>query len=375
MDYNLITCNIFLQRHLSHFIGEKMMSRPLYIFILMAVVLSACGGQTTPTATQPPATSTLPVPTITTAPGGPTAISTLADTPIAPTLPPTNEPSCTNEATFVTDVTVPDGTVFNPGTTYTKTWRIKNSGTCAWNSTYSIVFDSGEKSGAPDSTPLAYTAPGDTLDISLELTAPAKTGNVNSFFELHNPSGSPIRISGGSYLYASIYVDVSAGTTVASPAATQPSATAASGLSGGVPGDACPYTTDASKVADVISAINSYRTQNGLPALTVNSLLTQAAKTQAADMACNKLFGHTGSDGSSPTSRVAKTGYAASSVTENVYGSYPPLSGQGVVSWWATDQVDLRHNENLISTKYTEIGVAYSFYNNFGYYVVVFAAP
>ena len=344
-----------------------MMSRPLYIFILMAVVLSACGGQVTPTATQPPATSTLPVPTITTAPSGPTAVSTLVDTPIAPTLPPTNPPGCTNDASFVTDVTVPDGTIFNPGTTYTKTWRIKNSGTCAWNSSYSIVFDSGEKSGAPDSAPLAYTAPGDTLDISLELTAPTKVGNINTFFELHNPSGSPIPIDGGSYLYSSIYVNASSAGT----AAAQPGSTAIAAP----PGSACPYTTEPSKAADTISAINSYRSQNGLPALTVNSLLTQAAQAQAADMACNKLFGHAGSDGSSPTSRVAKTGYAASSVTENVYGSYPPLSGQGVVAWWATDQVDPRHNENLLSTKYTEIGVAYSFYNNFGYYVVVFAAP
>ncbi|MBI5965600.1 MAG: hypothetical protein HY863_19145 [Chloroflexi bacterium] len=353
------------------------MSRPLYIFILMALALSACGGQAAPT--QLPATAISinqtpsPVPTITTAPSGPTAISTLADTPIAPTLPPTNDPSCTNDATFVTDVTVPDGTVFNPGTTYTKTWRIKNSGTCAWNSTYSIVFSSGEKSGAPDSTPLAYTAPGGTLDISLELTAPVKTGNTNSFFELHNPSGSPIPISGGSYLYSSIYVNESAATTVANPAATQPSATAVSGSSGGVPDSACPYTTDASKAADVISAINSYRAQNGLPAYNVNSLLNQAAQTHAADMACNNLFYHTGSDGSNPVSRVANSGYLASSVTENVYGSYPPLSGQGVVAWWATDQLDLRHNQNLLSTKYTDIGVAYTFYNNYGYYVVDFA--
>jgi uncharacterized protein YkwD len=45
------------------------------------------------------------------------------------------------------------------------------------------------------------------------------------------------------------------------------------------------------------------------------------------------------------------------------------------VSWWAADQIDPRHNENLISTEYVEIGVGYSFFNNYGYYVVDFAKP
>ena len=76
-----------------------------------------------------------------------------------------------------------------------------------------------------------------------------------------------------------------------------------------------------------------------------------------------------------PETRVAAAGYSASGVAENVYGSFPPLTGQGVISWWATDQTDIRHNQNLLTTKYTEIGVAYAFFNNFGYYVIVFATP
>jgi uncharacterized protein YkwD len=72
---------------------------------------------------------------------------------------------------------------------------------------------------------------------------------------------------------------------------------------------------------------------------------------------------------------VEATGYGASGVTENVYGSYPPLDGQGVVAWWATDRTDPRHNANLLTSKYSEIGVGYAFYENFGYSVVAFAAP
>ena len=53
-------------------------------------------------------------------------------------------------AQFIADVTVPDGTNFAPGTAFKKTWRLKNIGTCAWNSTdVSLIFDSGEKMGAP----------------------------------------------------------------------------------------------------------------------------------------------------------------------------------------------------------------------------------
>ena len=125
----------------------------------------------------------------------------------------------------------------------------------------------------------------------------------------------------------------------------------------------------------MVAALTAYRATVNLAALPVNEQLSQAAQSHANDIACNKLFVHTGSDGSTPATRVAATGYAASDVTENVYGSYPPLDGQGVVSWWANDQADPRHNQNLLTTKYTEIGVGYAFFNNFGYYVIVFAVP
>jgi uncharacterized protein YkwD len=92
-------------------------------------------------------------------------------------------------------------------------------------------------------------------------------------------------------------------------------------------------------------------------------------------MACNSLFVHSGSDGSTPQTRVAAQGYSASSVSENVYGSNPPLDGPGVINWWRTDRTDPTHNQNLLSTTYTEIGVGYSFFNDFGYYVLVFASP
>ena len=120
------------------------------------------------------------------------------------------------------------------------------------------------------------------------------------------------------------------------------------GNEGGSSTAACAYTTDAAKVTETVNALNAYRAQNGLPAYTVNEMLTKAAIRQANDMSCNKLFAHNGSDGSTPTTRIAASRYNASSATENVYGSYPPLSGQGAIDWWKNDKTDIRHNQNLV---------------------------
>src|SRR6187455_1853414 len=68
-------------------------------------------------------------------------------------------------AQFVSDVTVPDGTIFQPGATFTKTWRLKNIGTCTWTTAYSMVFDSGEKMGSTVSVNFqASVPPGGTID-------------------------------------------------------------------------------------------------------------------------------------------------------------------------------------------------------------------
>jgi len=84
---------------------------------------------------------------------------------------------------------------------------------------------------------------------------------------------------------------------------------------------------------------------------------------------------HTGTDGSTAQSRVGDTGYVARSVSENVNGNYPPLSGQDAINWWINDQGDPRHGQNLVSTTFTEIGVGYAFFDNYGFYALVFAQP
>jgi hypothetical protein len=93
-------------------------------------------------------------------------------------------------AQFVADVTVSDGTVFAPGTAFKKTWRLKNTGTCTWTTAYSLVYSSGEKFAGPTAVTLpANVAPGATVDVTVDLTAPAAAGKYRGNWQLANASG------------------------------------------------------------------------------------------------------------------------------------------------------------------------------------------
>jgi uncharacterized protein YkwD len=347
------------------------------VTLLMALLLSACGGGQAPEETAAPASTEPQAPTATepvnqipvTGTTEETQISdTATDVSPTPTPPrPPNEPGCTNSAAFVADVTIPDDSVIGAGETFTKTWRISNTGTCIWAWDYVLTHYSENRMGAPDAVPLAITPPGQTVDISVDLTAPNSPGKYKGNFVIENPEGLIMQINSDSRLWLIINVT----NTAILPTTTAVTSTSSSS-SGSV---TCSFVTDVFTLTDAIDAINAYRTKNGLPEYAVDQLLVRAAQVHANDMACNNFFTHTGSNGSSPQSRIASTGYVASSVSENVYGSNPPLSGEGVVAWWATDTTDPRHNKNLLSTTYTEIGVGYSSFNGFGYYVLVFAVP
>jgi uncharacterized protein YkwD len=238
--------------------------------------------------------------------------------------------------------------------------------------------------------PLEVTRPGEEVDISVDLRAANSLGIHRGNFVIKNPAGLIMSLDDDSRLWVIINVTntvtmtptatrtptATAGTSNGSITPTGTGASSAASVVGSATATpACSVTTSSTKLTDTIAAVNAYRERNDLPAYTVNTLLNQAAQRHANDIACNNLFVHRGSDGSSPQSRVAGTGYIGSPVSENVYGSYPPLTGQGVVNWWINDKTDLRHNQNLLSTTFTEIGVGYAFFDNFGYYVLVFAKP
>lgn len=103
-----------------------------------------------------------------------------------------------NWAEFVTDLNYPDNTGVTTGQVFTKTWRLKNIGSCNWVGGYQLVFVSGDQMNAAASTPLpgGIVAPGGTVDVSVTLKAPDAAGTYQGFFRLRSADGQEFGIGG-----------------------------------------------------------------------------------------------------------------------------------------------------------------------------------
>ncbi len=146
-----------------------------------ATISISVAAPNTPAATAPPAaTATTAVPATTAPP--------LASTPTATNV--TSAATCTNNAAFVADVTVPDGTAFVPNQAFNKIWRVKNTGTCAWADGYLFVFTAGELMATTTSIAVPNTVPGVTADLLIPMTAPAALGTHTGQWRLKGPSGA-----------------------------------------------------------------------------------------------------------------------------------------------------------------------------------------
>jgi hypothetical protein len=147
------------------------------IYTAAAQTIAAQVGQPPASTTEPPP----PPPANTEAPPQPQPTSTHTPVPSAT--------SICDKTQFVSE-TIPDGTVFAPGATFVKTWRVRNVGNCTWTAAYAIVFDSGNHLGAPDAIPFpGNVAPGQEVDLSINMQAPAAPGNYESYWKFRNASG------------------------------------------------------------------------------------------------------------------------------------------------------------------------------------------
>jgi len=132
-------------------------------------------------------TSSVFLPTVTPAPTQVVVIATATDD------------NC-DKAKFITDVSIPDGTAFSPGESFTKTWRVQNIGDCTWTADYALVFDSGEKmNGASPQLMMGSVGPKDTVDISIDLVAPGAIGTYTGNWQIRNTTGK---------LFAKVYVQI-----------------------------------------------------------------------------------------------------------------------------------------------------------------------
>jgi hypothetical protein len=223
------------------------------LIIILPILLAACGGAETPKATaiDPSVIYTAAVRTAEAkmtelAAITPTGSPTLApsDTPIphTPAAIQTNTPGAADAATdtgmatdtgpatpavtlaasgdradFVKDVTIPDGATVLPNQSFTKTWRLINTGATTWKTTYKLVFSDGTQMGTQTSTPVPVDVPpGKTVDISINMIAPSSEGSYTGFWVLRTPEGKSFGIGPNGdkpiYLQVSVSGNLPAGT-------------------------------------------------------------------------------------------------------------------------------------------------------------------
>jgi hypothetical protein len=105
-----------------------------------------------------------------------------------PALPP--EP-CVNDARFVRDVTIPDGTQFLPGQLLNKKWSVENTGSCDWGANYRLAFISGDALGAPSEVALYPARAGTPATWEIAMVAPQTPGAYTSRWQARDPAGNP----------------------------------------------------------------------------------------------------------------------------------------------------------------------------------------
>jgi hypothetical protein len=213
----------------------------------------------TPTVLVSPTMTWTPLPSVTpslTPLSSPTRTS-------APAQPPASGTGC-DVAGFVADVTIPDGTQLNPGQSFKKVWELRNDGTCTWNSSYQVVFYSGaQMSGtSPQQLTAGTVAPGQTVQIAIDMVAPAQEGRHIGNWVLRNAQGATFGIGGASPFYVDITVTgsgvVGSPTPTATTGGAAATATATATQQQAATSTKAPTNTEAPKPTDTVPAGTPY---------------------------------------------------------------------------------------------------------------------
>ncbi len=196
------------------------------LFVLLPLLFSACGPSN---ANATPSMSvddifTLAAQTIAAQQATQLALTPPTDTPLPPTPLPTLPPpspfatfsfstptlgssgggGC-DSAVYVSDVTIPDGTVIAPGQSFVKKWALLNNGTCTWGTSYGLAFSSGDLMGGTTTAVTVPVPPGNQSVMAVNLTAPTTNGSYTGTWRMQNASGQPfgnfitvvIKVGGG----------------------------------------------------------------------------------------------------------------------------------------------------------------------------------
>ena len=324
------------------------MIKKITFTLFLLLLLTACANISAETPTDAPVlfvTSTLPPtkPGLTLPTEIPPTVSATAD-PLTPH--PT--PACREGAVFVEDVTFPDNTRLAAGEKFTKTWKLQNTGTCTWSG-YTVAFVSGDKMESPDSVSVPETEAKSTVEVSVDLIAPAEDGSYTGSFELRDAEGDSIPLG----TEPTFWVRITVGEEL-------PETTAERTVGN------CTYTENPEYVQTLIDLINKAREEVGREPLKVNDQLTVAARAHSLDMACSDFMKHSGSDGSWTGDRVTDAGYTKPYYLELLAIGLP----QDAMNQWHIEKKDW---DLVINSRVTEIGVGYVFskFSSYGGYWTV----
>ncbi len=149
----------------------------LFLILILSISLSACAFSASTADGDlyiPPtlAPHSNPVPT---------------DTPV-PVMP-TATPACTNNLSFLEDITIPDGTEFKPGDEIEKIWLVRNSGTCNWATGYELRLTSGDAMSADEAQALYPAHAGSEVELSVLFTAPEEAGTYQGYWQAYDQYG------------------------------------------------------------------------------------------------------------------------------------------------------------------------------------------
>jgi hypothetical protein len=223
--------------------------------------------------------------------------------------------SICDRGSFVGDVTIPDGTTLAAGQAFTKTFRIRNVGTCTWTTSYAMVFVAGDLLGAP-STAIGLSssvAPGQTMDFSINMVAPTISGHYRSYWRFRNASGQQFGLGSGMITF---FADINvSGAPVATTRITADSPDAS------MPGQAVSVT---------VTVTGTGATPTGTVAITgadSNCSITLSGGTGS----CNVVFNTLGSKVLTATYGGNST-YGGSSDTENHTVSNVSASSTSITS-------------------------------------------
>ena len=120
----------------------------------------------------------------------PVVTATLSSRTIEPTQS-SAKPACLDNLSWVSDVTIPDGTEVIANSTLDKRWEVKNAGNCNWDDHYRLRLIAGPAMNATQEQALFPARSGTKADLQILFQAPAEAGKYRSAWQAYNPDGQP----------------------------------------------------------------------------------------------------------------------------------------------------------------------------------------